>query len=157
MEKRRAIDLSAELMSISEAAVLTTIGPDGYPNTRAMLNLRNAKKYPALVSFFKNHADDFLVYFTTNTSSAKVAQVKENRKASVYFCKPDEWRGLMVCGDLELVSDPGVKRELWQPEWTMYYPGGPDDADYAIMALRPVFVKLYHQMETFSMEGGAAK
>jgi general stress protein 26 len=63
----------------------------------------------------------------------------------------------MVCGDFELVSDPGVKRELWQPEWTMYYPGGPDDADYAVMALKPVFVKLYHQMETFSMEAGAAK
>ena len=36
---------SIELMATAQAVYLTTIGPGGYPYTRAMLNLRNREQF----------------------------------------------------------------------------------------------------------------
>jgi general stress protein 26 len=145
---------AVELMEGSEAAYLATIGADGYPSIRAMLNLRNPNMYPRLAGIFKGHREDLLVYFTTNTSSGKVAQVMANPRVSVYYCIPGDWRGLMLVGDMEVVADAGVKHSLWQEEWSMYYPGGPGDPDYAILRLLPRLGKGYHQMSFYTLEPG---
>ena len=43
-----------KIISESAAVYLTTTGLDGYPETRAMLNLRNEKSFPKLKSFWNN-------------------------------------------------------------------------------------------------------
>lgn len=151
MDEKRAINLSLKLMEVSEAAYLTIIDSDGFPETRAMLNLRNAKKYPGLKDIFQQHNSDFLTYFTTNMSSPKIERVKKNPKVCVYYCKPDEWRGLMVAGFMEIVNDKDIKDELWQDNWTMYYPEGVEDPDYAILCLQPTFLKGYHQLQQYTI------
>lgn len=87
MNETVARQLSLELMEISEAAYLTTINNDGFPETRAMLNLRREKQFPKLVKLFDNYQNEFLLYFTTNSSSQKVEQIGNNPKVSVYFCQ----------------------------------------------------------------------
>ena len=139
--------LARDVMETSDAAYLTTIGPDGFPLTRAMLNLRNRKQYPYLARLFDEHEDDFLVYFTTNTSSAKVNQILINPQVSVYYCLPDSWRGLCLRGNICLIDAPDLKEALWQRNWELYYPEGPGDPDYAILAFTPVYADYYHQLE----------
>lgn len=46
MDEKAAKKLSLELMEIGETAILTTIDKDGFPKTRAMLNLRSRAQYP---------------------------------------------------------------------------------------------------------------
>lgn len=140
---RRTLNLLAE----APAAYLTTIDHDGWPQTRAMLNLRNKTKYSALTPIFSCHSEDLLLYFTTNTSSAKIAQIKQNQKASVYYCNPSGWQGLMLGGEITIISDTWIKRDLWQEEWTMYYPGGREDPDYAIISLTPKVAKYYESLD----------
>jgi general stress protein 26 len=147
MDYEMAMKRNLDLMSTAKAAYLTTIDANEYPETRAMLNLRNGDKYPGLVSFFSRHNTDLTTYFTTNTSSPKVQRIREKPKACVYYSKPDEWRGLMVAGKLEIVEDEEIKKALWQSTWTMYYPGGVEDEDYAVLRLRPAFVQGYHQFQ----------
>lgn len=151
MDEKRAVNLSLKLMEVSEAAYITMIDSDGFPETRAMLNLRNAKKYPGLKDIFQQHNSDFLTYFTTNMSSPKIERVKKNPKVCAYYCKPDEWRGLMVAGIMEIVDDKDIKYELWQDNWTMYYPGGVEDPDYVILRLQPTFLKGYHQLQQYTI------
>ena len=146
MNEKEVRRLSLELMESAEAAYLTTIDHSGYPQTRAMLNLRKKEQYPELYQLFGKHQEDFLTYFTTNTSSTKIHQIKENRKISVYYCKPSDWRGLMLSGDIEIVSDRSIKESIWQKDWELYYPGGHTDPDYAILCLRPVTARCYHQL-----------
>ena len=67
MDSNEAQRLSLDLMATAEAAYVTTIDPDGFPQTRAMFNLRRKEQFPGLAALFKDHQDDFLVYFTTNT------------------------------------------------------------------------------------------
>lgn len=150
LAERRAL----ALMKASKAAYLTTIDERGYPETRAMLNLRNPDRYPGLADYFSQYKSDLTTCFTTNRSSRKVQRVRENPKACVYYSKPDEWRGLMLAGSLEIVEDAETKRALWQNEWTMYYPGGVEDPDYAILRLRPAFMQGYHQFEHYHLAFG---
>ena len=149
-----AVKHSLDLMKVAKAAYLTTIDANEYPETRAMLNLRNSEKYPGLVDIFSKREADLTTYFTTNTSSPKIKRMQENSKVCVYYSKPDEWRGLMMAGQLEIVEEPEIKKSLWQSNWTMYYPGGVEDPDYAVLRLRPAFLQGYHQFQQYHIDIG---
>jgi len=151
MDQKEARQLSLELVESAEAAYLTTID-DGFPQTRAMLNLRSKHQFPDLSELFSEHRDDFLVYFTTNTSSPKINQIKKNPAVSIYYCKPSEWRGLMLGGMIEIVADPNIKKAIWQEGWEMYYPHGFEDSDYTILRLFPMIAKYYHQLNSARFE-----
>ncbi len=152
MDRKDAERLSMELMELAEAAYVTTVDPDGFPQTRAMFNLRRKEQFPGLVDLFKKHRDDFLVYFTTNTSSPKIAHINRNPKVAVYYCKPSEWRGLMLGGEMEILNDRAIKETIWQKGWEMYYPGGPHDPDHTVLRLLPLTAKYYHQLNFFTFD-----
>jgi general stress protein 26 len=152
MEPQTIKQICLTLMETADAAYFSTIDQSGFPDTRAMLNLRNLKQYPTLVQFFSHHQEDLLVYFSTNTSSEKVRQITENSAGSVYFCKPKKFQGIMLSGSVEVVSDVDIKQALWQDGWTMYYPGGVEDPDYAVLRLTPEIVKGWYKMNRFKLE-----
>ena len=147
MDEKRARILSLELMEISKAAYLTTIDAQGFPQTRAMVNLRRKEQYPGLHGLFKEHDEDFMIYFSTNTSSEKIAHIKSNPKVSVYYCKPEQIRGVGLCGEIEIIMAKEIKEAIWQPVWEIYYPEGLDDPDYTVLRLFPSFAKIYHQLD----------
>ena len=144
MDEQEARRFALGLMETSEAAFLTTIDADGFPQTRAMLNLRNRQQYPALVEMFAPHQDDLLVYFTTNTSSAKVEQIRSNPAVSAYYCNPTKFHGLMLGGVIQVITDSQLKDEIWQDGWEMYCPAGPQDPDHTILSLAPMVAKGWH-------------
>lgn len=149
MEHEQAFQLSLDLMKSAEAAYFSTVNNNGFPETRAMLNLRNNVQYPNLALFFEGLESPLETYFTTNTSSYKAETIKANPKTCVYYCQPNEWRGLMLCGLIEIVSDISIKKELWQEAWTLYYPQGFIDPDYTILRLKPILLKGYHQLQSY--------
>jgi general stress protein 26 len=133
---------------------LGTVDLDGRPRIRAVFNLRNAEHFPGLVPLFQGHDEDLLLLFTTNTSSSKVAEVRTNPAVAAYFSDPEESLGLMLAGDAEIVSDPGVKKALWQDGWERYYPGGYDDPDHTVFQLLPDVARGWNQRETFEFDIG---
>ena len=145
---------SLELIATTEVVYLATIDSNGFPQVRAMLNLRNRDNYPSLVNVFDNHDEDFLLYLTTNISSAKMKQIEESPKVTVYFCNPDQFHGLMLAGEIEVITKQEIKNKLWQDGWEMYYPSGVDDPDYTILQLRPAFAKGWYKSDIFSLTFG---
>ena len=152
MNEQDAKRLSLDLLETAEAAYVTTIDSNGFPQTRAMFNLRRKEQFPGLASLFEGHQDDFFVYFTTNTSSPKIANIKTNPKVSIYYCKPAEFRGLMLAGEMKIVTDRTEKERVWQQGWEMYYPNGVHDPDHTVLRLRPVAAKYYHQLNSFHFD-----
>jgi general stress protein 26 len=73
------------------------------------------------------------IWFSTNTSSMRVAQYRENPKASVYFCDRRFFRGAMLIGTMEVLEDAAIKEEIWERGDTMYYPKGVTDPDYCVL------------------------
>ena len=149
MQVEELKDVSVELIETAEAAYLTTIGQDGYPHTRAMLNLRNRQQYPNQVHLFTQHQDDLMVYFSTNTSSNKIRQIESNPRVCVYYCHPKQFHGLMLSGDIEIVDDSEIREALWNEGWKRYYPGGPDDPDHTVLRLDPKLATGWYRSSRF--------
>ncbi|MFW9851060.1 MAG: pyridoxamine 5'-phosphate oxidase family protein [Candidatus Thorarchaeota archaeon] len=147
-------EMALDLIERAKAAFLTTIDADGFPQTRGMFNLRNKESWPKFVSMFDEHHEDFMVLFTTNTSSTKVADIKNNQRVSVYYSIPDESRGLMLGGVIEIVDDDELKKFLWHNGWERYYPGGYNDPDHTVLRLYPTIGRGWNQNHTYQFDIG---
>lgn len=143
---------SLKLLESADAAYVTTLDEEGYPQTRCMFNLRNTQKFPKLIDVFKDHKDDFMVLLTTNTSSEKITQIRKNPAVCVYLCKPDRFHGLMLSGNMEIVDDRTLKEALWHKGWERYYPKGPHDPDHTVLRLYPIKAKGWYESHTFAFE-----
>lgn len=101
-------------------AFISSVDDDGFPNTKAMLPPR---KRDGIKVF----------YFTTNTSSLRVSQYRDNSKACIYFCDKRFFRGVMLKGTMEVIEDAASKEMIWQEGDIMYYPKGVTDPDYCVL------------------------
>lgn len=122
-------------------AFLGSIDQEGFPNIKAMLQPRNRG---GIRTF----------YFTTNTSSMRVAQFKENNRACVYFCDRRFFKGVMLKGTIEVLTDPASKEMIWMPGDTMYYKEGVTDPDYCVLRFTAFSGRFYSgfKSEDFSVE-----
>jgi general stress protein 26 len=153
MLQERLLKTCVERMSTADVVYLTSIGADGYPRTRAMLNLRNREQYPDQVGIYANHDADLMTYVTTNTGSQKRTELEANPRICLYYCHPAEFFGVSLVGDVEIVDDTAIKESLWVDWWERYYPTGKaDDPDFTLLRLRPIEVRGWNQSEKFAFE-----
>ena len=112
--------------------ILTCIGSDGYPLTKAVV----PGKYRELV-------DE--MYFCTNTSSRFTAEIIKNPKASVYFySRKLVWKGCMLKGKMEIVSDISVKKKYWQNKFKgAYTEKSHTDPDFCVLKFIPETGRYY--------------
>lgn len=108
------------LIDKQTVSFLGSISEDGYPNMKAMLKPRKREGIKT-------------IYLTTNTSSMRVQQFRNNNKACVYFCDKRFFRGVMLQGTIEVLEDADSKEMIWQEGDTMYYPLGVTDPDYCVL------------------------
>ena len=149
MEKSELFAFCKDVVERSKFAYLTTLKEDGVPETRAMLNLYNREQYPALKNILP--FPPYEIYFTTNTSSEKMEQIEHNSKSCVYFVVESDWLGVMMNGEIKIVTDMGIKKAIWQDEWVKYCPGnnGYQNADYSILKLTAKYIKGWAGHEKF--------
>jgi general stress protein 26/ketosteroid isomerase-like protein len=140
------------LMANSPSCDLTTIDGDGFPHTTAMNNLRDKNLYPDLVDLFKDQGNDFVIYMSTANQSDKMARMLANPKVSVYFCDGPRFHGLMLGGEIEIITDQQLKNKIWQKSWTVYYPSGKDGPEYGIIKLTPAIVKGWSGSGKFELD-----
>ena len=120
------------LVERSEIALVGSNRDDGFPCIKAML---------------KMEAEELrTVWFSTNTSSRRVAQFLRDPKASVYFVDFSDWMGLMLVGEMEVLSDPESRRRLWRDGYERYYPLGINDPDYTVLRFGAASANYYHQL-----------
>lgn len=91
MTEEEAINKGLELINRSTFAMLGSNGNEGYPNIKAMFKMENQGLNE--------------IWFSTNTSSKRVAQLKQNPKACVYFADFEKFEGLMLTGEIEVLQD----------------------------------------------------
>lgn len=120
---------------------ISSLDDEGFPNTKAMLPPR---KRVGIKTF----------YFSTNTSSMRVKQFRENPKACIYFCDKRFFRGVMLRGTMEVLEDAASKEMIWQKGDTMYYPQGVTDPDYCVLKFTAQKGRFYSNFssESFMIE-----
>ena len=117
---RDQIKTIGNLIDKQSTAFLSSVDADGFPNTKAMLA-------PSLREGLR------VFYLTSNTSSMRAAQYRQNPKACLYFCDRRFFRGVMLLGTVEVLTDAAAKELIWREGDTMYYPQGVTDPDYCVL------------------------
>ncbi|UWP59607.1 pyridoxamine 5'-phosphate oxidase family protein [Ruminococcus gauvreauii] len=118
---------------------ISSVDGEGFPNTKAMLPPRKREGIR-------------VYYFTTNTSSMRAAQFKENSRACIYFCDRRFFRGVMLIGTMEVLEDSQSKEMIWQEGDTMYYPEGVTDPDYCVLRFTAERGRYYSNFKTEDFE-----
>ncbi len=117
---RDSVKTIGGIIDKSGTAMIGSVDGEGFPNMKAMLPPRKREG----ISEF---------YFTTNTSSMRVKQYLENPKASIYFYDKRFYRGVMLKGTMEVLTDSKSKDEIWREGDEIYYPLGVTDSDYCVL------------------------
>ncbi len=138
MKAEDAIKEGLKLIKDSKIAMVGSIGDNSYPNVKAMLNLETAGLKRA--------------WFSTNTSSKRVAQFKNNSKACVYFVEENSFRGLMLVGEIQVLDDAESKQRLWREGFEMYYPLGVTDPDYSVLSFTAKWGNYYHGLDNVTFD-----
>jgi general stress protein 26 len=123
------------LIDKADVAYIGSVDGEGFPNMKAMLPPR---KREGLKS----------IYFTTNTSSMRVRQYRENPKACVYFCDKRFFRGVMLKGTMAVLEDSAAKEMIWREGDTMYYPLGVTDPDYCVLRFTATEGRFYSDFKS---------
>lgn len=129
---KHAVEKSLELVKRSNIAMVGTVGNDGFPNIKAMIN----DQFEGLREF----------WFSTNTSSKRVSQLKVNNKTCIYFVDFETWEGLMLIGKTEIKRDRETRELRWREGSERYYPLGLDDPDYTVLHFTAECGDYYHAL-----------
>lgn len=142
-----------DLVDHATSAILTTLNAEGWPETRAMLNLRNKNQFKGLIRFMeaKDSVENLTMFFTTNASSTKISHLRADPRVSVYYSTVGEFRGLMLSGTMEIVEDKALMHEIWQPGWELYYHHGMEDPEFSVLRFSCEWAKYYHGQETHTL------
>ena len=131
-DAEKTIGAIADKQSIS---FIGSIDAEGFPNIKAMLQPR---KREGIQTF----------YFTTNTSSRRVAQYLKDNHACIYFCDRRFFRGVMLRGTMEVLTDNASKEMIWKDGDTMYYPEGVTDPDYCVLRFTAISGRYYSNLKS---------
>jgi general stress protein 26 len=108
-----------ELIRGIGTAILTTMRPDGSLHSCPMAS------HPA--------DDSGVLWFLSHDHTEKVEAVRTNQHVNVAFMDLPSQRYVSVSGYCELVRDHVLAKELWDPSFTSWAPGGPDDINLVLM------------------------
>ncbi len=136
MKEEEARQKALALVERSGIALVSSNGDDGYPWIKAMLNMETEELKT--------------VWFITNTSSRRVAQFRRDAKACVYFVDFSDWMGLMLLGEMDVLSDLESKQRLWRDGFERYYPLGVTDPDYTVLRFTAQNANYYHQLDNLT-------
>ena len=152
MDEHLIKDLNLRLLEEVEVVYLATVDEKGFPQVRAMANLRNVVQFHSIAGIFEGHKDDFLMYFTSHKSSDKIKHIGANSAISVYFCDARKRCGMLLFGKIDIVSDAKLKKEVWQERWIKHFPGGDGDPEYTVLRFVPSFAKGWSPQGPFQLK-----
>jgi general stress protein 26 len=108
-----------ELIAGIDYAILTTVRPDTTLHSCPMAA----------------HAADAagVFWFLSHSNTEKVEAVRTIQRINLAFADHAAQRYVSVSGFCELVRDHAMQQQLWDPSYTTWFPGGPDDANAILL------------------------
>ena len=112
----RAAEIIQSRTGQDSYCTLSLIDDDGYPTTSA-------------ISVSKHDGIRWLT-FDTGLGSNKANRIRKNPHACVNFAS--ETYNITLVGEIEIVTDAAVKKEMWYDGMSHHF-SGPEDPDYCVL------------------------
>lgn len=122
----KLMDAARQIMTSAETCALITLDHEGRPRVRTMDPFAPE--------------GDFTVWFGTNASSRKVAQIKNDPRVTLYYLEGNNAGYVMICGTARLVDDEKEKEKRWKPAWKAFYPD--DRKGYLLIQVIPDWMEV---------------
>ena len=113
-----------KLIKGTRFAMFTTRHGNGHLHSRPMTTQNG-----------KEDEGDSLWFFMSRKSDPVEDLVKEPG-VNVAYANPSDDQYVSVSGEASVVDDPAIKQRLWSPMTQAWFPGGPTDADVALVRVR---------------------
>ena len=128
-----------EFIARRKISFICSVDEEGFPAVKAMLKPRA-----------RSGLREF--WFSTNTSSLRVRQFRENPKAAVYFYRKGlvQYTGVLLTGRMEVLTDQEIKNKIWKKGDTVFYKGGVTDPDYCVLKFTAEKGRYYCDLKTES-------
>lgn len=121
---------AAILLQNSEVVIITSVNQKGYPR-------------PVPMSKVKSEGIS-VIWMATGKDSSKTKDFLSNPKAGL--CFHTNGNSVALTGEVEIVTDKTMKKELWQDWFIEHFPQGPEDPGY-------VLIKFNSREATFWIDG----
>jgi general stress protein 26 len=103
----------------SSYCAMSLIDTDGYPTT-------------STISASKADGINWIT-FCTGLESNKTNRIRKCNQASICFNSPEY--NITLVGDIEVVTDPEVKKNMWYEGLSNHF-SGPEDPNYCVLSFR---------------------
>ena len=121
MPETTAIAKLNDLIRGTGTAVLTTVRSDGTLHSCPMAS---------------HTADEMgVLWFIAHDRSEKVEAVRTSQQVNVAYVDDAGQRYVSVSGFCELMRDHSLTRQLWQPGYKDWFPGGADDPELVLLKI----------------------
>ncbi len=117
----------AELLGEFQTAVLTTRGADGHYHARPMA--------------MRTRVRGEEIWFATTIESKKVRDLEHEPRCALVFFDASGGTTISLSGTGEVIRDRKLLRELWDPAWGRWFPGGPEQRNLALLRVIPEHVE----------------
>jgi general stress protein 26 len=114
-----AIAKLGSLIQDMKVAMLTTVDDDGSLRSRPMAT--------------QQAGFDGTLWFFTRADSPKVEEIDHEHRVNVSYADAHKQQYVSVSGTARLVRDPAKNKELWNPAYKAWFPGGLDDPTLALL------------------------
>ena len=116
-----------------------------------MLGNKDEQGNPQITAMIKAKNDGLNVFwFCSNTSSKRVAQIKKDGNACLYFF--ENFEGVMLQGIAEVSYDDDVRKSFWEDGMEVYYPLGYTDPDFALIKFTAKSGNYYKDLQNEDFE-----
>lgn len=112
--------------------------PEGYPLIKAMLKMGSEGL---------RH-----LWFSTNTSSQRVALFTQDPRATVYVYDQACFKGMLLIGEVQVLQDHETKYRFWIEGAEFFYPLGVNDPDYTILRFDAKRANYYNRLQNVDFE-----
>lgn len=112
------IGKAAKIIAEDRFCTLALIDTDDYPTASA-------------ITVSQNDGIRWLT-FGTGLNSLKIPRIEHSDHASVCFFSLDPFYNITLIGTIEILTDPGIKKEMWYDGLECDFIG-PDDPNYCVL------------------------
>ena len=84
--------------------------------------------------------ENLTVWFGTNPTSRKVAQIKKNNKVTIYYRDKDDSGYVTIHGNATLVDNQQEKNKHWKETWKSFYPNKKES--YLLVKVIPIWMEI---------------
>lgn len=111
-----------DLVASSAHVTLITLDAEGHPQAR-------------ILDATPPDSGEFVIWMGTNRGSAKVREIENDARATLYYQAPNADGYVSLRGRASIVDDPDMKERYWRPAWEAFYPDR--EAMYVLIRFEP--------------------